>query len=67
LTLDRKRKAIWVATSNSDRIYRFDIGMHRWRQYPMPRKETFLRVIESSESSFITGAEICIDGGYTAI
>ncbi|MDP9064274.1 MAG: hypothetical protein M3O06_00245, partial [Pseudomonadota bacterium] len=46
VTLDKKRNAIWVATSNSDRIYRFDIGPKAWHQYPMPRKETFLRVIE---------------------
>jgi streptogramin lyase len=46
LTFDKKRNAIWVATSNSDRIYRLDIDTERWRQYPMPRKETFLRVIE---------------------
>ena len=46
VTLDKKRNAIWVATSNSDRIYRFDIDTKAWHQYPLPRKETFLRVIE---------------------
>jgi streptogramin lyase len=46
VTLDKKRNAIWAATSNSDRIYRFNIGTETWQQYPMPRKETFIRMIE---------------------
>ncbi|MEM7468805.1 MAG: SMP-30/gluconolactonase/LRE family protein [Pseudomonadota bacterium] len=46
VTLDPKRHAIWVGTTNSDRIYRFDIDDERWRHYPLPRKEAFLRMIE---------------------
>lgn len=46
LTLDAKRNALWVGTTNSDRIYRFDIETERWRHYPLPRKEAFLRMIE---------------------
>ncbi len=46
VTLDEKRNAIWVGTTNSDRIYRFDIADERWRHYPMPRKEAYLRSIE---------------------
>ena len=46
VTLDQKRHALWVGTTNSDRIYRFDIDDERWRHYPMPRKEAFLRMIE---------------------
>lgn len=46
VTLDNKRHAVWVGTTNSDRIYRFDIDSQRWRQYPLPRKEAFLRMIE---------------------
>ena len=46
VTLDKKRNAIWAATSNSDRIYRFDIASEKWTQYPMPRRETFIRMIE---------------------
>lgn len=46
LTLDKKRNAIWAATSNSDRIYRFDIATERWRHYPMPRAETYIRMLE---------------------
>ncbi len=46
VTLDKRRGAIWLATTNSDRIYRFDVDGERWRQYPLPRKEAYLRSIE---------------------
>ncbi len=46
VTLDPKRRRIWVGTTNSDRIYRFDIDAERWSHYPLPRKEAFLRMIE---------------------
>ncbi len=46
VTLDQKRDAIWLATTNSDRIYRFDVADERWRQYPLPRPEAYLRSIE---------------------
>ena len=46
ITLDKKRNAIWAATCNSDRIYRFDIATMKWRHYPLPRKETYIRSIE---------------------
>lgn len=45
ITLDKKRNAIWVATSDSDRIYRFDIATKKFSQYPLPRKESYLRMI----------------------
>lgn len=51
ITLDRKRNAIWAATSNSDRIYRFDIATQKWRHYPMPRKETYIRMLELDPES----------------
>lgn len=46
VTLDKKRNAIWAATSNTDRIYRFDIETEKWTHYPLPRKESFIRMIE---------------------
>jgi len=46
ITYDKKRNAIWLACSNADRIYRFDIAKETFKQYPLPRKETFLRVID---------------------
>ena len=51
VTLDERRRAIWVGTSNSDRIYRFDIDNARWSHYPLPRKESFLRMIEIDHQS----------------
>ena len=51
ITLDKKRNAIWAATSNSDRIYRFDIDGERWRHYPLPRREAFIRMIEVDPES----------------
>jgi streptogramin lyase len=46
ITYDKKRNAIWLACSNADRIYRFDIDKETFKQYPLPRKETFLRIID---------------------
>lgn len=46
VTLDTRRNAIWCATANSDRIYRFDIKTQRWTQYPLPRKESYIRMIQ---------------------
>ena len=46
ITYDRRRNAIWAATSNSDRIYRFDIATQHWTQYPLPRRESYIRMIE---------------------
>jgi streptogramin lyase len=46
VTLDKKRNVIWAATSNSDRVYRFDIDTERWSHYPLPRRESFIRMIE---------------------
>jgi streptogramin lyase len=51
ITLDKGRNAIWAATSNSDRIYRFDIEDENWRHYPMPRQETYIRMIEVDEQT----------------
>ena len=46
MTVDKKRNGIWAATSNSDRVYRFDIDTERWSHYPLPRRESFVRMIE---------------------
>ena len=51
VTLDPKCHAIWVGTTNSGRIYRFDIDSERWRHYPLPRKEAFIRMIEIDHES----------------
>lgn len=46
ITLDKRRNAIWAATSNSDRIYRFDIESEEWSHYPLPTREAYIRLIE---------------------
>ena len=46
VTYDGRREAVWVGTTNSDRIYRFDIETERWSHYPLPRKEAYIRMIE---------------------
>ena len=46
ITYDKRRNAIWAATCNSDRIYRFDIAEKRWRHYPLPRRDSYIRMIE---------------------
>ena len=51
ITYDKKRNAIWLACSNADRIYRFDIENETFTQYPLPRKETFLRIIDIDHDS----------------
>jgi len=51
ITLDKRRNAIWAATSNSDRIYRFDIEESRWRHYPLPRREAYIRMVEVDPQS----------------
>ena len=46
VTMDSRRNVVWVGTSNSDRIYRFDIAKESWKHYPLPRKEAYIRMIE---------------------
>lgn len=46
VTVDSKRNAVWVGTSNSDRIYRFDVAGEAWTHYPLPRQEAYIRMIE---------------------
>lgn len=46
ITWDPRRKVVWVGTTNSDRIYRFDPASEKWTHYPLPRKEAFIRMIE---------------------
>lgn len=46
ITWDPGREVVWVGTTNSDRVYRFDPKTERWTHYPLPRAEAFLRMIE---------------------
>ena len=45
-TWDSVRKVVWVSGSNADVIYRFDPANQQFHSIPMPRKRTFLRMID---------------------
>lgn len=46
LTWDPVRKVVWVASSNNDVIYRFDPATRAYGVLPLPREQTFLRMID---------------------
>jgi len=46
VTWDNQRKVLWVATSNNDIIYKLDPASGISTEYPLPRKNAFLRMIE---------------------
>jgi streptogramin lyase len=46
LTWDPLRRVVWVATSNNDVIYRFDPATRAYGVLPLPREQTFLRMID---------------------
>ena len=45
-TWDPVREVVWVATSNGDVIYRFDPRTKEFGVLPLPREQTFLRMID---------------------
>ncbi|RLA05410.1 MAG: hypothetical protein DRQ54_08130 [Gammaproteobacteria bacterium] len=45
-TWDSVRKVVWISGSNADVIYRFDPANQQFHSIPMPRKRTFLRMID---------------------
>jgi streptogramin lyase len=45
-TWDPVRRAVWVATSNGDVIYRFDAATKEFGVLPLPRERSFLRMID---------------------
>lgn len=45
-TWDKARKVVWVSGSNSDVIYRFDPATEQFNVIPLPRKRSFLRMID---------------------
>jgi hypothetical protein len=48
LNVDVARHQVWVNGTNSDSVYRLDIGSNTWMQYPMQRRVTFTRDVEIS-------------------
>lgn len=45
-TWDPVRKVVWVPTSNGDVIYRFNPGDKSFGVLPLPRAQTFLRMVD---------------------
>lgn len=46
VTWDPVRKVVWIPTSNSDVIYRFDPRTKQFGVMPLPRAQTFLRMVD---------------------
>jgi len=63
VTWDERRKTVWVATANSDSIYRLDPDSGDVTVYPLPRKMAFLRQIAVHPH---TGQLVATYGNYPA-
>ncbi len=46
VTWDNVRRVVWVATANADVIYRFDPATRMYGVLPLPREQSFLRMID---------------------
>jgi len=46
VTWDPVRKVVWAAVSNNDVIYRFDPATREFGVLPLPRPQTFIRMID---------------------
>jgi len=46
VTWDNQRKVLWVATTNNNIIYKLDPASGTFAEYPLPRKDAFLRMID---------------------
>ncbi|MCG2634761.1 MAG: carboxypeptidase regulatory-like domain-containing protein [Gammaproteobacteria bacterium] len=51
VTWDRTRKALWVATTNNDIMYRLDPKSGEIFDYPMPQPQSYLRAIEIDQTN----------------
>ena len=58
LNVDRARHQVWVNGTNSDSVYRLDIALGQWSQFPMQRRVTFTRDVEISPKGqvYVTSA-----------
>jgi streptogramin lyase len=45
VTWDKKRRVVWVATTSTDVIYRFDPETEKFGVLPLPRQNAYLRMI----------------------
>ncbi len=46
VTWDKVRQVVWVATANADVIYRFDPTTRTYGVLPLPREQSFMRMID---------------------
>ena len=51
VTWDSVRQVVWVATANADVIYRFDPATRAFGVLPLPREQSFLRMIDIDPAS----------------
>ena len=51
VTWDSVRRVVWVATANADVIYRFDPATRSYGVLPLPREQSFLRMIDIDPTS----------------
>jgi streptogramin lyase len=51
LTWDTRRKVLWIATSNTNAIYRFDPRDKSFGVLPLPREGAFLRMLAIDKST----------------
>ncbi len=61
VTWDERRKALWVANSNSDTIYRLDPVSAAFTVYPLPRRMAYMRQIAVNQK---TGQLVAAYGNY---
>ena len=53
LTVDRKRRQVWVNGTGSDTMMRFDIARETWSVFPLPRRRTFTRDVVVAEDGSV--------------
>ena len=63
VTWDERRQAVWVATANSDAIYRISARTGTVTTYPLPRRMAYLRQLSIDET---TGRLAASYGNYPA-
>ena len=55
VTWDARRKAVWVATANSDALYRLNPETGEITTYPLPRQQAYMRKIEVDDNGRLVG------------
>lgn len=63
VTWDERRQCVWVATANSDALYRVDAATGASLVYPLPRRTAYLRQVGLDQH---TGRLVASYGNYPA-